>query len=149
MQPSREQLTQVFLDMVERVCTNMRSETTEVWPDMELTIPQFRTMALMLQGPQRMGSIATHLNTSLSSATSMIDRLVGKDLVERTPDAHDRRVVACQLTARGKQEMDSFLQLQQLQFSSIAGRLSLEELELVVQAMEVLCRASQRPADQH
>ena len=148
MQPSREQLTQIFLDMVERISTNMRSESTEVWPDMELTMPQFRTMVLLAQGPQRMGNIAAHLNTSLSSATSMIDRLVGKDLVERTPDASDRRVVACQLTGRGKQEMDRFLQLHQLQFANIADRLNITELQLVVQAMEVLCRASQRPDDQ-
>ncbi|PKB84020.1 MAG: hypothetical protein BZY88_00925 [SAR202 cluster bacterium Io17-Chloro-G9] len=143
MQSAKEHLTQRLVDSVERLSAQMRSSTTEEWPELELTMPQFKTLSLLAQGPERMGNIAAYLNTSLSSATSMIDRLVEKDLVERTPGANDRRVVTCQLTGRGNEEMDRFLRLNQLQFTRIAGRLTVKELQLVVEAMEILCAATQ------
>ena len=106
---------------------------------------QWRTLTRLAQGPERMGSIAGQLNISLSSATSMIDRLIEKDLVERSPDPNDRRVVLCQLTPKGKDEIGRFLQIHQLQFRDIAQRLPTPDLELVVRAMEILAEAAQRP----
>jgi len=144
LQSDRETLTHSLVDLVERISTQMRSFATEdrIW--VELTMPQFKTLSLLAQGPERMGNIAGYLNTSLSSATSMIDRLVEKNLVERTFSASDRRVVTCQLTTRGIDEMDRFLRLYQLQFTSIADRLTVQELQLVVEAMEILCAATQK-----
>jgi DNA-binding MarR family transcriptional regulator len=144
LQSDRETLTHSLVDLVERISTQMRSFATEDRPEMELTMPQFKTLSLLAQGPERMGNIAGYLNTSLSSATSMIDRLVEKNLVERTLSASDRRVVTCQLTTRGIDEMDRFLRLYQLQFTSIADRLTVQELQLVVEAMEILCAATQK-----
>ena len=144
MEPVREQLTQRLLDLVENISAQMRPESDEEWSDLELTMPQFKTICLLGQGPERMGSIAGHLNTSMSSATSMIDRLVDKGLVERAPDAADRRVVTCQLTDRGREEMDRFLRINQLRLTRMAERLSIEELQTVVDAMEILCTAAQR-----
>ena len=143
MQSKRETLTHSLVDLVERISAQMRSFATEDWPELELTMPQFKTLSLLAQGPERMGHIAGYLNISLSSATSMIDRLVEKNLVERTLDASDRRVVTCQLTNRGKEEMARFLRLNQLQFSRIAERLTVQELQLVVEAMGILCTATQ------
>ena len=116
----------------------------EEWSDLELTMPQFRTICLLGQGPERMGSIAGHLSTSMSSATSMIDRLVDKGLVERAPDSSDRRVVTCQLTDRGREEMDRFMRINQLRLTRMASRLTVEELQTVVDAMEILCSAANR-----
>ena len=127
---------------MERISAQMRSFATEDWPELELTMPQFKTLSLLARGPERMGNIAGYLATSLSSATSMIDRLVEKNLVERAPSPNDRRVVTCQLTAKGTEEMDRFLRLNQLQFTSIAKRLTIQELQLVVTAMEILCAAT-------
>ena len=144
MQTAKDQLTQTLVDLVERISAQMRPESGEEWSDLELTMPQFRAICLLGQGPERMGNIAGHLSTSMSSATSMIDRLVDKGLVERAPDATDRRVVTCQLTPRGREEMDRFLRINQLRLTRMAGRLTLEELQAVVDAMEILCSAAQR-----
>ena len=91
MQTPKDELTQRLVDLVERISAQMRPESDEEWTDLELTMPQFRAICLLGQGPERMGNIAGHLSTSMSSATSMIDRLVDKGLVERAPDASERR----------------------------------------------------------
>ena len=144
MQTAKDQLTQRLVDLVDRMCAQMRPESDEEWSDLELTMPQFRAICLLGQGPERMGNIAGHLSTSMSSATSMIDRLVDKGLVERVPDSSDRRVVTCELTSRGREEMDRFSRIHQLRLTQMAGRLTVEELQTVVDGMEILCSAAQR-----
>ncbi len=144
MESPKDKLTQELVDLVDRLSSQMRPESDEEWTDLELTMPQFRAICLLGQGPERMGNIAGHLSTSMSSATSMIDRLVDKGLVERAPDASDRRVVTCQLTDRGREEMDRFSRIHQLRLTRMAGRLTMEELQTVVDAMEILCSAAQR-----
>ena len=148
MQPEKIQLTQRLVDVVERIWAQMRPEFGEEWSDLELTMPQFKAICLLGQGPERMGNIAGCLSTSMSSATSMIDRLVDKGLVERSPDASDRRVVTCQLTSSGREEMDRFSRIHQLRLTQMAGWLTVEELQTVVDAMEILCSAAQRGSEE-
>jgi DNA-binding MarR family transcriptional regulator len=91
-----------------------------------------------------MGVIAWRLNSSQSAATSMIDRLVDKDLVVRVPDKDDRRVVACQLTGTGREEMERLWRINRMRIAKMADYLTIEELRRVVEAMELLCLAGQR-----
>lgn len=136
----KEALVEQMGDLVQRMYAQCRSE----WTELELTMPQLHTMALLSQGPQRMGVIAWRLNSSQSSATSMIDRLVDKDLVARVPDKDDRRVVACQLTETGREEMERLWRINRMRIAKMADYLTIEELRRVVEAMELLCLAGQR-----
>ena len=140
----KEALVEQMGDLVQRMYAQCRSESTEGWTELELTMPQLHTMALLSQGPQRMGVIAWRLNSSQSAATSMIDRLVDKDLVVRVPDKDDRRVVACQLTGTGREEMERLWRINRMRIAKMADYLTIEELRRVVAAMELLCLAGQR-----
>lgn len=140
----KEALVEEMGDLVQRMYAQCRSESTEGWTELELTMPQLHTMALLSQEPQRMGVIAWRLNSSQSAATSMIDRLVDKDLVVRVPDKDDRRVVACQLTGTGREEMERLWRINRMRIAKMADYLTIEELRRVVEAMELLCLAGQR-----
>jgi DNA-binding MarR family transcriptional regulator len=144
MQETRKQeLTERFVELVEQINQCTHSRPLEEWPDLELTIPQIKTLTLLRhQGPQRMGSIATFLGSTLSSSTSIIDRLVDKGLVERLPDPDDRRVVICQLTPRGQEATEQFWRIGRTGVVELAERLNIEELEIVVPAMELLYKAT-------
>jgi DNA-binding MarR family transcriptional regulator len=145
MQETRKQeLTERFTELVEQIKECMHSHPLEEWPDLELTIPQIKTLTLLRhQGPQRMGSIATYLGSTLSSSTSIIDRLVDKGLVERVPDPDDRRVVICQLTPQGQEATEQFWRIGRTRVVELAERLDIEELEIVVRAMELLYKATE------
>ena len=140
----KEALVEKMGDLVQQMYAQCRSESTEGWTELELTMPQLHSMALLSQGAQRMGVIAWRLNSSQSAATSMIARLVDKGLVERVPDKDDRRVVACQLTEPGREEMERLWRVNRMRISLIADHLTIEELSRVVEAMELLCLAGQR-----
>ena len=57
---------------------------------LDTTAPQIRTLILIEHmGPLRMGEIASYLGKGLSSTTSIVDRLVRKNLVLRDSDPRD------------------------------------------------------------
>ena len=147
MESARNELAGQLVEYLERTYADMRSEASEQWTEAELTLPQLRTLMMLSQRPKRMGAIAQHLNSSLSSATSMIDRLVDKGLVERVSSAEDRRVVTCRLTASGQEEIGRFWSIGRVGMSRIADYLSVEELRTVVGAIKLLYEAGQKALD--
>ena len=146
METFKEQLTEQLVDHLERMYARMRSEPTEQWSDLELTMPQLRTLMMLSHGPERMGAIAQHLGSSLSSATSMIDRLLDKGLVERVSGNEDRRVVVCRLTLAGQEEIGRFWRIGRNGIARIAVNLTTEELRTIVEAIHLLYTARQRAA---
>ena len=67
--------------MVEQLNQRMHCQPPDDWADLELTIPQIRALMSLQPGPQRMGNISSYLGSTLSSTTSIMDRLVDKGLV--------------------------------------------------------------------
>ena len=149
MQLSKSDLTKSLVELLERFYVEVRCHPGEDWSDVELTIPQLRTLVLLRSQDQRMTQIAEYLGTSLPSATSMIDRLFDKALVERMADEHDRRVVACRLTTQGREEVERFWQLEQMSMIRLADQLDADELGTVVKAMELLLQAAKRAQTVH
>ena len=143
MEQDREELSERLVELMERMSFQMRPHTLAGWQGLELTMPQARTMFLLhRQGPTRMGVLSEHLGRGLPSATSMVDRLVKKSLVERVQDPSDRRVVACRLTDEGSRVVERFWRISRERRLALADALSVEQLELVVPALDILTRAA-------
>lgn len=60
----------------------------------------------------------------------------------RGPDPSDRRVVVCELTAEGRAVVAEFWRIGRMRISQVVERLDEEQLQTVVAAFEVLCRAA-------
>ena len=149
MEQDRQALSERLVELMERMSFQMRPRSLGTWQDLELTMPQARTMFLLhRRGPTRMGVLSEHQGCGLPSATSMVDRLVRKGLVERVQDPSDRRVVACQLTDEGRKAVERFWQVSRERRLALADALTLDQLEAVVPALEILTRAgaTERPA---
>ena len=146
MDRSKEQLTAQLVGLMQLISSQVRPVPPEEWSDVELTMPQWRTLALLNRGPGRMSEVAAYLGSSLSSATSMIDRLVNKQLVARMQNPADRRVVSCRLTALGQAQVDWFWRMGRKKIEQVSDILNREELEAAVHAMEVLLTAMDRQA---
>jgi DNA-binding MarR family transcriptional regulator len=137
----RQQLTELFALLT----TRMRSlRDPHEWSEIELTMPQFRALDLLVRGPQRMGDIAGVLGTSLQATTSLIDRLTDKGLVERQHDTIDRRVVTCQITGAGRTEIERIYRLGQARTDLLVEVLTDDELGRVVDAFAILADAALR-----
>ena len=145
MEQDREKLSERLVELMERMSAHMRPRSLGAWQGLELTMPQARTMfRLHRQGPTRMGELSENLGCGLPAATSMVDRLVRKGLVERVQDPSDRRVVACRLTGEGRGAVERFWQVSRERRLAVADALTLDELETVVPALDILTRAAAR-----
>jgi len=146
VEASDRQLAARLIELMQLISSRARLAPPEEWSDIELTMSQFRTLGLLHRRPRRMGEVAAYLGSSLSSATSMIDRLVIKQLVVRLQDPADRRVVSCRLTPLGQKQMDRFWRMGRKKIEQVSSILSREELQAVVHAMEILLTAMDRQA---
>jgi DNA-binding MarR family transcriptional regulator len=139
----RQLLTERFVDLVQQINRQMHCRPVDEWEGLDLTIPQIKILALLQQGPQRMGSVSAYLGSTFSAATSIIDRLVDKKLVGRTLDPDDRRAVVCQLTPEGQAAVEKFWSISRRRIVDLSEYLTSEELPVVVRGMELLHRASE------
>jgi DNA-binding MarR family transcriptional regulator len=105
---------------------------------------QTKTLFFLSDGPRRMSDVARRLRVETPSATSMIDRLAAKGLVERGQDPADRRAVVCSLTQAGMDAIEEFWAQRTARTESLAEVLSTEELEVVVPALEIMADAARR-----
>jgi DNA-binding MarR family transcriptional regulator len=144
MEPAKKPLSERFIQVVEELYLCMRAQPPDEWSNLELTMSQIRTLLFLRRTPQRMTDIASYLGITVSSATSMVDRLVSKGVVERAHDTADRRVVICRLTALGDNEVERFWRIGRKRIESLADALSVDELQAVVNAFEILSVAVKR-----
>ena len=150
MDATKQALIERMTQATDRMSVKMRrsamQESMQDWSELDLTMPQMRTLGLLAHEPRRMGEVATYLGSSVSSATSLIERLEGKALVERVHNPVDRRVVMCHLTPHGQELMERFWRLQRLKVEGIAALLDEDELLTVVTAVEIMAAAFERSA---
>jgi DNA-binding MarR family transcriptional regulator len=142
---SREELVAKLIEHMGRMQDRMRGRPSSAWTDLDLTMPQAKTLFYLADGPRRMSGIASRLGVEMPSATTMIGRLVGKELVERRQDPADRRAVVCSLTPAGRDAVEKFWSLRAARTEALAAVLTTEELEIVVPAMEIMAEAVRRP----
>ena len=82
----RQDLNNRFTSALERIISKAYTSILEEWQTQDLTILQVRILQVLQDhGPIRMGQLVRTLDHNMSSATSLIDRLVEKNLVERNP----------------------------------------------------------------
>ena len=138
----RGQLIERLVELVEQMNHAMHCTPSDGGDGLDLTFQQLRVLALLFEGPQRMGNIAKYMGSIMSSATSIIDRLVEKGLVGRSIDPEDRRAVICQLTEAGRETMEQFWSIGREKITRLAEQLDTRELREVVRAAGLMNRAA-------
>ena len=71
-----------------------------------------------------------------------MDRLIGKNLVERWTDPDDRRSVRCKLTTEGRDLSERLLAARRSRWEDRLNPLSKEELKTVCNAVEIVLEAA-------
>src|ERR1035437_4957810 len=88
--------------LMERLVGAYKARVFALCKQAELTPPQFWALKTIRDlSHTKMSPLADHLGLSLGAASTLVDRLVNRGLVERTTDAHDRRAVHVSPSAKG------------------------------------------------
>jgi DNA-binding MarR family transcriptional regulator len=107
-------------------------------PD-SLTMPQFRVLAHLRDGPLTVSELARRRRVTMASMGELAQALVERELIDRRPDPQDRRQQQLFLSDTGRQRYDAAHALAETKIADIlAARLSPEELSAVRAAIPAL-----------
>lgn len=108
---------------------------------MDLTYNQYKTLLTIAdRGECSLGDLARELGVAMSSASQMVDRLVGEGLVERNPDEANRRQVIIRLTDNGEALISRLRQGIIDGYRRVLAKMSEEEQEELVGSFETIAR---------
>jgi DNA-binding MarR family transcriptional regulator len=100
-------------------------------------ISQLKALAAFHEDQEyTMGALSKNASVTMPSMTEMIDGLERDGIVERWRDSEDRRVVKVHLTEKGKEMRRKFMMRRRNEFKNIFGKLSKEERDDLVNALE-------------
>jgi MarR family transcriptional regulator, organic hydroperoxide resistance regulator len=114
---------------------------TLVHEGMDLTYNQYKTLLTIAdRGECTLGDLARELDVAMSSASQMIDRLVGQGVVLREQDVENRRQVNIRLTREGAALMSELGQGILAEYRKVLDQLPEEEQEELVASFETIAR---------
>lgn len=114
---------------------------TLVHEGMDLTYNQYKTLLTVAdRGECTLGDLARELEVAMSSASQMVDRLVGQGLVHREQDAGNRRQVLIRLTPAGRSLVEELQRGILEGYGKVLARLPEDEQEALVRAFEDIAR---------
>lgn len=114
---------------------------TLVHEGMDLTYNQYKTLLTVAdRGECTLGDLARELEVAMSSASQMIDRLVGQGMVHREQDAENRRQVIIRLTPEGRSVVEDLQKGILGGYEKVLARLPEGEQEELVRSFETIAR---------
>jgi DNA-binding MarR family transcriptional regulator len=118
---------------------------TLVHDGMDLTYNQYKTLLTIAdRGECSLGELGRELEVAMSSASQMVDRLVGQGLVNREQDADNRRQVIIRLTPQGQELIGELRRGIIRRYEKILDRLSDRDQEALVESFETIARIMEK-----
>ena len=103
---------------------------------MSLTTAQMKVLLLYQdRGKLSMGELSALYSVSVSTMTSMVDRLSLNGMLKREPDSSDRRIVLVSLTAKGKKVLTRLVNARREVLESFLYTLDEKEVKRFNRAM--------------
>lgn len=140
----RKELVARVAELSESIATTGWTEPNAFVMESDLTLSQIRVLYVLASGPARISDVARAHGMARPNASNMVERLVRKGLVERVSDPSDRRVALACLTEKGREAIGTVSHSNYEAMEAIATVLSIDELELVAGALEILERGVRR-----
>lgn len=128
-------------DKISKVFASMES----LVGDISLSKPELLALeSISKQKELTMSKLAKNLGVGFSTATSIIDRLIEKKLVNRERNHGDRRVVKVSLSKRGKEIVSAYQEQKKKSFKKMIEVLTESEQEIFVLVLEKIANEIQK-----
>ena len=149
-QAGREALIEQILEREQALCRLMGPLQSEIWLDVDMSMAQLKTFFVLASAPAepdggpRVSDLARRLGVTPPTASTLVDRLVERGLVDRREDPFDRRQQRCRLTPAGQELLARLYESRSWQLQRLMAVMSEDELWLIGQAVEILIRAAEQ-----
>lgn len=113
---------------------DMRTHNAE-----SLSIPQLRSLAFLNRNPgASLSEVAEHLGVTCATASTTIERLVQRSLVQRTDHPQERRRIVLNLTEEGKLLLKQSQEKTRTHIADILKSLTPEEVSHIEEGLNLL-----------
>ncbi|HZZ41703.1 MAG TPA: MarR family transcriptional regulator [Tepidisphaeraceae bacterium] len=134
-----EECAQELLDALPPVMRFLRRHMRCKRRNKSLSVPQFRTLALLGSAPTvNLSAVADVIDTSLPTASRIVSGLVAKGYVKRHESATDRRQIELSLTPRGASTLEAVHATSREKLAQELSVLDAAELKTLSRAMGCL-----------
>jgi DNA-binding MarR family transcriptional regulator len=141
---NHEKLIQSLVQTLELSTTRSMHDWGHFVRDTGLSMPQVGLlMRLYHHGGCGVTEISRHSGVTNAAASQLVERLVEKQLVERTEDQHDRRMKQLRLTTKGNQLVETSIRERYQWVEELISNLSAEEQRNLQDALPALVKALQ------
>ena len=106
----------------------------------ETTMPQFRVLTHLAEGPLTVSGLARRRRVSLQAMGELVQILVARGWIARAPDPNDRRQQLLILTEHGRQHHEGVQTRVMAQIVPLLARLDAREMAAVQIALPALHR---------
>ncbi|EFT77294.1 MarR family transcriptional regulator [Cutibacterium acnes] len=109
----------------------------------DVSAPQYRLLVLIDAGVTRGVDLARDLEVHSSTIARMVERLVAKGFIDRSPDPDDRRANVLSLTKRGATLVQNVNEHRRRQLVDLLSHLEPGEIDTVVTGFTLFTRAAE------
>jgi long-chain acyl-CoA synthetase len=106
-----------------RVAARLARQVEVGLAEVDLSLPQYRILMFLDEGATVASKLADRLAVSRPTVTAVVDGLVARGLVQRSPEGGDRRRVGHALTTAGRQLLQEADRSVDTRLRAIAGHL--------------------------
>jgi DNA-binding MarR family transcriptional regulator len=140
----KAELIKQVIGLQRQVRRILRSRMTDAWMNLNLTIPQLKSLFLIArEGSMNTKSLAEALGVTPSNVTGIVDRLVKQGLVSRQENPEDRRMLLIRVTDKGEAILTSLREETISSMSEVLARMSTEELSSLARGLASLFKAAE------
>jgi len=109
-----------------------------------LSMPQFSVMMqLHYRGACGMSEVSERFEITPAAASQLVDKLVQSGFIKRDEDPNDRRAKVLNITDKGRELIQRGNEERYRWVEQLAGKLTVEELIQVSDALNIMTRAAQ------
>ena len=145
----KKETIEELLELQRRIDRDRRQYELDAWMRLHLGIGQLKTLFFISnRGATTTGKLATALKVTPTNVTGIIDRLLEKNLITRTGDPDDRRVLLLRTTPQGDELVAELRQKRRERMTELFNRLSDEEAAIVAQGLKIMVRAIDAKPDE-
>ena len=130
-----DELTENILSVeksLRHIAGNIKQKGREILNNYTITPPQFIALQWLDElGDMTIGELSTKMYLAFSTTTDLVDRMEQKELVIRSRDTKDRRVVRVHLLEKGKQIITEVVEKRQGYLQDVVKDFDDSEVEVL------------------
>ena len=139
MQNKKRELVERNLKLGDRLFRQLLPTVPKELLELDMTMSQLKiALLLFLNGPLRMSDIASQLEITLPTATSLVDRLVEKEHVIRENQPDDRRIVLCKLSPKGQKAVSQMWVSSRNRTKELLEALDITKLQMLSEVLQAM-----------